>query len=111
MIEDFTPEDDEDDQGFAMPQFGSDPSGMGIPRGDVPIAGKPSSKSTNADEIVQQMGRMGGRSNEKQTAIKEAAAAMAAQRDQELEHASQRREAKMQPQRSQGRRKPIQLDA
>lgn len=109
MIEDLTP-DNEEEQDLAMPEFGSDPSGMNIPRGDIPIAGKPSSKSTNADEIVQQMGRMGGRSNEKQAAIKETAAAMAAQRDSEIEQSNQRRQGKMQPQRTQGRKKAIQLD-
>lgn len=109
MVEDLTPNDEEELE-FAMPEFGSDPSGMSIQRGEVPIAGSPPSKSTNADEIVQQMGKMGGRARQKQTAIKEAAATMAAARDAEMEQASQKRQASMQPQRTQGKRKAIRLD-
>jgi hypothetical protein len=108
MIEDLTP--DEDEPQFATPDFGDDPSGMSMPRGDIPIAGQPSAKSTNADDIVNRMGKMGGRSNGKQAALKESAAAMAAQRDSDMEQANQRRQAKMQPQRNQGKRKAIRLD-
>jgi hypothetical protein len=108
MVEDLTP--DEDEPQFAVPDFGDDPSGMGMPRGDIPIAGQPSSKSTNADDIVNRMGKMGGRSNGKQAALKEAAASMAAQRDSDMEQANQRRQAKMQPQKNQGKRKAIRLD-
>ena len=71
MIEDLSvaaePERDERDE--VAVKFNEDPSGMSIPRGDVPIRGEPPKRSTNADEVTRQ-GSMGGRGKQKASAIK-----------------------------------------
>lgn len=88
VIEDFSPNAEVENQVIVSDD---DPSGMSIPRGDIPIVGEPSKKSTNSDQVVRQ-GTMGGRGNsDKSKAIKDAAASMAASRQAEMEAQSEER--------------------
>ena len=110
MIEDLSaaaePERDERDE--VAVSFDEDPSGMSIPRGDVPIRGEPPKRSTNADEVTRQ-GSMGGRGKQKASAIKEQAAAMAAARSAEIETQNETRQGRAQPAKAKARGTPIKL--
>jgi hypothetical protein len=81
MIQDLTPIPEEaEDEG---PTLEDDPSGMSIPRTEIPIAGK---KPTPASEAAANPGggaQMGGRGKEKSNSIKAMAKAMAAARERE----------------------------
>jgi len=106
VIEDFSPNDETENQPIANDD---DPSGMSIPRGDIPIAGEPSKKSTNADQVVRQ-GTMGGRGGtDKSKAIKDAAASMAASRQAEMEAQSEKHQGRAQPARSKVKKTPVNL--
>lgn len=86
-----------------------DPSGMNIPRGDIPIVGQPSKKSTNADQVVRQ-GTMGGRGGtDKSKAIKDAAASMAASRNSEMESQSEVKRGRAQPAQQKAKNTPVSL--
>lgn len=105
VIEDLTPSDEpNNNENFVS--LDTDPSGMGIPRGDIQIKGEPQKKSTNSDEILQR-GSMGGRGKEKGKAIKEAASAMAAQRDAEMEHQHEVKQGKTKQAKGSARGTPI----
>lgn len=105
VIEDFSPNDETENQPIVNDD---DPSGMSIPRGDVPIVGEPSKKSTNADQVVRQ-GTMGGRGGDKSKAIKDAAASMAASRQAEMESQSEKHQGRAQTARGKAKKTPVSL--
>lgn len=104
VIEDFSPGAEVENQPIVNDD---DPSGMSIPRGDVPIVGEPPKKSTNSDQIVRE-GTMGGR-GEKGKAIKDAAASMAASRQAEMEAQSEKHQGRAQPARNKAKKTAVSL--
>lgn len=108
VIEDFSPnmeaENQSENRGITNDD---DPSGMSIPRGDIPIAGEPPKKSTNSDQVVRQ-GTMGGR-GDKGKAIKDAAASMAASRQAEMETQSEKQQGRAQPARNRAKKSAVNL--
>lgn len=104
VIEDFSPESEVENHPIVNDD---DPSGMSIPRGDVPIVGEPPKKSTNADQVVRE-GTMGGR-GEKGKAIKDAAASMAASRQAEMEAQSEKHQGRAQPARNKAKKTAVNL--
>jgi hypothetical protein len=104
VIEDFSPTEE---TGNLPIVSDDDPSGMRIPRGDIPIVGEPPKKSTNADQVVRE-GTMGGR-GDKGKAIKDAAASMAASRQAEMESQSEKHQGRAQPARNKAKKTAVSL--
>ncbi len=108
MIEDLTPEaPDVGDDGGGLPSLDEDPSGMGIPRGEVPIAG--GKNPTKTENRQQKMGTMGGRSSQKGSDIKTLALAMAKARESESADNNSRGQAPAREQRATGRKTTVQM--
>ena len=78
LIQDLTPAEEEDEQ--TGPSLDDDPSGMGIMRGEVHIAG---GKNPNTGQVQKVASQLGGRGKEKGNSIKALARQMAAAREAE----------------------------
>lgn len=105
MIEDLTDFDTQEDEGTGI-DMEEDPSGMGIPRSEnIPIAGK--DQPMQAPPAANDNSKRGNRkAQEKGTAIKNLAAAMASARESEEKQKESSKQAPLRQERSQARVQP-----